>query len=126
MADTYVPGMEFQSWRSLPKITDALDSGSIKGFALGGLINALSGGKTEFPTNKEEFAARKQGVPVVPPTIGVQQTQPTIGVPPVVPSVPAIQQPSSVTQPSVLSDDEAFNKLNDNIFNRVNGVKNGY
>lgn len=125
MADTYVPGMEFQSWRSLPKITDAIDSGSIKGFALGGLINALSGGNTQFPTNKEEFIARKQGSPVIPPAVA-QQSQPTIGVPPAAPTVPTVPQPSFVAKPEVINDDEVFNQFNDNIFNRLNGVKNGY
>ncbi len=126
MADTYVPGMEFQSWRSLPKITDAIDSGSIKGFALGGLINALSGGNTQMPTNREEFNARKQSMPAIPPTTKTMPTQqPTVGVPPVL-STPEIQQTSPITQPSGVNDDDAFNSFNDNIFNRVNGVKNGY
>jgi len=125
MADTYVPGMEFQSWRSLPKITDAIDSGSIKGFALGALINTLSGGNTQLPTNREEYVARKQGVGVPPVVTNIPQ-QPVVGVPPVVPQMPSVQQPSVVTQPSLTTDDESFNKFNDNIFNRVNGVKNGY
>lgn len=126
MADTYVPGMEFQSWRSLPKISDSLDSGSIKGFALGGLINALSGGNTQMPTNREEFNARKQSMPAIPPTTKTMPTQqPTVGVPPVL-STPEIQQTSPITQSSGVNDDDAFNSFNDNIFNRVNGVKNGY
>jgi hypothetical protein len=42
MADTYVPGMEFKSWRSLPRVRDLI--GSPLGVLLGGALDNLTGG----------------------------------------------------------------------------------
>jgi len=42
MADTYVPGMEFKSWRSVPRIRDL--AGSALGVAIGGALDNLTGG----------------------------------------------------------------------------------
>lgn len=42
MADTYVPGMEFKSWRSVPRMRDL--AGSALGVAIGGALDNLTGG----------------------------------------------------------------------------------
>jgi len=82
MADTYVPGMEFQSWRSVPRLRDQI--GTPIGMLIGGAIDALSGSsigsdmmakkKVDNAVNPAEFASNlnimKQ--PVVPPSYAGQ------------------------------------------------------
>jgi hypothetical protein len=81
MADTYVPGMEFRSWRSMPRLRDQI--GSPVGMLIGGAIDALSGTsagsdmmskkKVENAADPAEFA---QGLgvmqPVAPPSYAPQ------------------------------------------------------
>lgn len=77
MADTYVPGMEFRSWRSMPRLRDQI--GTPVGMLIGGAIDALSGssvGSNMMSKKKVENAmdpaqfAQGLGVmqPVAPPT----------------------------------------------------------
>ena len=115
MADTYVPGMEFQSWRSLPRLRDA--AGSITGMALGGLIDKVSDtdiGTKMFGAKKPPQASQQEEVfypstayvkqPIAPTQYGyggklpsAWATQPELGIPPV-PSTNTVTQP---TQPQV-------------------------
>lgn len=81
MADTYHPGMEFQSWRSIPRLRDQIDTPI--GMLIGGAIDALSGSnvgtdmmskkKVENAADPAEFA-KGLGVmqPIVPYTYGGQ------------------------------------------------------
>lgn len=78
MADTYHPGMEFQSWRSIPRLRDQI--GTPIGMLIGGAIDALSGSsigsdmmskkKVENAADPAEFARNLNVMkePVVPPT----------------------------------------------------------
>jgi hypothetical protein len=113
MADTYVPGMEFQSWRSLPRLRDA--AGSASGMLIGGLIDALSGSSV----GSELMSGKKKDTVGVPPLdtskmASMQPVAPTdysykgklpsawadqnqLGVPPV-PSTNIVTQP---TQPQI-------------------------
>lgn len=116
MADTYVPGMEFQSWRKLPRLRDM--PGSITGMALGGLIDKFAdsdigtkmfGAKkppTAVPQQEDEFDPATAYVkqPIAPTQYGyggklpsAWATQPSVGVPPV-PSTNAVTQS---TQPQI-------------------------
>jgi hypothetical protein len=129
MADKYVPGMEFQSWRSLPKITDMLDSGSTKGFAIGGLINYLSGGNTQLPTNPEQYKSYRQGIPnSVPPVPNA--TTPAITANPMMPATPNApavppningQQPN-VANPLALPGVPLLD-TEPSIFDSINGIR---
>lgn len=81
MADPYVPGMEFKSWRSVPRLRDQM--GSPVGMLIGGAIDALTGStagtdmmskkKVENAMDPAEFA---QGLgvmqPVAPPSYAGQ------------------------------------------------------
>jgi hypothetical protein len=81
MADTYHPGMEFQSWRSIPRLRDQI--GTPIGMLIGGAIDALSGSsvgsdmmtkkKVENAVDPAQFA---QGLgvmqPVAPPSYAGQ------------------------------------------------------
>ena len=81
MADTYVPGMEFKSWRSVPRLRDQM--GSPVGMLIGGAIDALTGSnagtdmmskkKVENAMDPAEFAGGLNVMqqPVVPPTYGM-------------------------------------------------------
>ena len=122
MADTYVPGMEFQSWRSVPKITDMLDSGSTKAFAIGGLINALSGGNTQLPTNLEQYRNYRQGIQgAVPAPNPAMPTAPAMPNAPAVPPVAGMQQPN-VANPSALPNLPSLT-AEPSIFDSINGVR---
>lgn len=113
MADTYVPGMEFQSWRSLPRLRDA--AGSPAGMLIGGLIDTLSGssagsdllsgkkkpvdGSVPAPFNSADMSVMQ---PVAPTDYSYQGKLPSawanqnqIGIPPL-PSTNIVTQP---TQP---------------------------
>lgn len=94
MADKYTPGMEFQSWRSLPRITDFLDKEGVRQFLVGGAINALTGvnptkmGKPAIPSAPQ--APAMGAAPIAPPTI----TQPVVPVNPANPvTLPSLGQP---------------------------------
>ncbi|UOF77708.1 hypothetical protein [Caudoviricetes sp.] len=115
MADTYVPGMEFQSWRSLPRLRDA--AGSITGMAIGGLINQLAdsdigtkifGAKKppEAQTEEETFDPATAYVkqPIAPTQYGyggklpsAWANQPSVGVPP----IPSTNTVTQSTQPQI-------------------------
>lgn len=59
MADQYVPGMEFQSWRSLPKISDAFAKAS------GGQFNPLlyaAGYALDKMAGPSDFSSKIMGV----------------------------------------------------------------
>lgn len=108
MADTYVPGMEFQSWRSLPRLRDA--AGSPAGMLIGGLIDSLSGssaGSDLFSGKKptqgvppKEFNAQEMAVmqPVAPTNYGYGGKLPSgwnaeqQPVPPGLPSIAPVNQ----------------------------------
>ena len=93
MADKYVPGMEFQSWRSLPRVTDFLSGDGIRQFLVGGAINALTGVN---PTQMAQEAKAKPVAPSVPqaPVAPPAVVQPVVPVSPNVPStLPPISQP---------------------------------
>jgi hypothetical protein len=126
MADTYTPGMEFQSWRSLPKITDMLDSGSTKAFAIGGLINALSGGNTQLPTNPEQFKNYRQGIPNSVPPVPTAPN-PANSMMPAVPTTPAVPPPFTGQQPNVANSSAlpSLPSVNNepSIFDSINGVR---
>ena len=105
MADKYNPGMEFQSWRSLPRLTDALDSGSMRAWLLGAGINALTGVNPTEMAQKTRQDMRQpaipnvpvvdaQPVPVVPPAMAPIEGQPVSPVNPVRPvTLPPLGQP---------------------------------
>jgi hypothetical protein len=114
--------MEFQSWRSVPKITDMLDSGSTKAFAIGGLINALSGGNTQLPTNPEQYRNYRQGIQgSVPAPNPAMPTTPTMPNAPAVPPIAGVQQPN-VANPSALPNLPSLN-AEGSIFDSINGVR---
>jgi hypothetical protein len=136
MADKYVPGMEFQSWRSLPKITDMLDHPGIKAFGIGGLINALSGGSTQLPTNQAELQNYRQGIAgaVTPPDQTMQNpANPAARTfqPPAIPLNPGIDttiQPDGSVPPVTQNNSFALPKLPDinnepSIFDQINGIR---
>ena len=56
MADPYVPGMEFKSWRSVPRLRDL--AGSALGVAIGGTLDNLTGGSlgSEFLGKQNKVA----------------------------------------------------------------------
>jgi len=82
MADTYVPGMEFRSWRSMPRLRDQV--GSPIGMLIGGAIDAMTGSsagtnmmskkKVENAMDPAEFAGGLNVMkePVVPPSYAPQ------------------------------------------------------
>lgn len=82
MADTYHPGMEFQSWRSMPRLRDQI--GTPIGILIGEAINALSGSnvgsdimskkKVENAANPADFVNNLNIMqqPVVPPSYAGQ------------------------------------------------------
>jgi hypothetical protein len=82
MADTYHPGMEFQSWRSMPRLRDQI--GTPIGMLIGGAIDALSGSnvgtdmmtrkKVENAANPADFVNNLNIMqqPVVPPSYAGQ------------------------------------------------------
>jgi hypothetical protein len=82
MADTYVPGMEFRSWRSMPRLRDQI--GSPVGMLIGGAIDALTGSnagtdmmskkKVENAMDPAEFAGGLNVMkePVAPPSYAGQ------------------------------------------------------
>jgi len=82
MADTYHPGMEFQSWRSMPRLRDQI--GTPIGMLIGGAIDALSGSnvgsdimskkKVENAANPADFVSNLNVIqqPIVPPSYAGQ------------------------------------------------------
>jgi hypothetical protein len=133
MADKYTPGMEFQSWRSLPKITDMLDHPGMKAFGIGGLINALTGGSTQLSTNQKELQNYRQGIPgaVIPQDQTMQNPAARTFQSPAVPLNPGIDttvQPDGSVPPVPSTNSAALPKLPDfnnepSIFDQINGVR---
>lgn len=114
MADKYNPGMEFQSWTSLPSVVGALmgqQTGAKNPLlsAIGYGINQMAGsdtdignifkyGQTQAPQTQAPIAPPQQTQPsastaAVPP--GSQVTLPSLGQPT---TQPQATQPSSYTQ----------------------------
>lgn len=117
MADKYTPGMEFQSWRSLPRITDFLSGDGVRQFLVGGAINALTGVN---PTQMAQDARNKIGQPAVP----TAPQAPSVGVAPVAP--PAVTQPIAPVNPANPVTLPPLGQPVDNegsIFDEINGLR---
>lgn len=96
MADKYNPGMEFQSWRSLPRITDFLDRDGVRQFMVGSAINALTGIN---PTKMAQDSKKDMGQTSAPAVPSVPQA-PAMNAAPVAPvAPPVITQPVAPVNP---------------------------
>lgn len=117
MADKYTPGMEFQSWRSLPRITDFLSGDGVKQFLVGNAINALTGVN---PTQMAQDAKKNMGQPAVP----TAPQAPSAGVAPVAP--PVVTQPVAPVNPANPVTLPPLGQPIDNegsIFDELNGLR---
>lgn len=102
MADKYSPGMEFQSWRSLPKgplseLTDAAKRAAlIYGLHKSGAIKALD--QMGLKQNENGSWGYKPPTPATPPAGAVPPAAPAAAapIPPTAPVAPAAPQPAPV------------------------------